>query len=143
VHEMILRLPAGYQTKLGDGATMLSAGQQQQIALARAFYGDPKVFVLDNPSAHLDQAGEGQLFNALMAAKRRGAAVFVVSRRGMALNVADRAYLMREGRLEPMPLPPRQAAVRFEQADGRSRPAALAAQNLGVMAGAIKRAEAS
>lgn len=101
-HDMILRLPAGYQTRIGDGSWMPAAGQRQQIALARAFYGNPKVFLLDHPTAQLDQAGEGQLLNALVNAKRNGAAVLIISRRSMLLNLANRAFLMQNGSISPM-----------------------------------------
>lgn len=120
VHEMILRLPAGYQTNIGDGSTMLSAGQRQQIALARAFYGNPKLFVLDHPTAHLDQAGEGQLLNALTEARKRGATILVMSRRNTLLNIADRAFSMQDGMIEPLPLQQRQPA----QPEQRRAPAA-------------------
>ncbi len=102
VHEMILRLPQGYQTNLGDGSVTLSSGQRQMIALARAFYGNPKLFVLDQPNAVLDQAGESALVNGLMEAKKRGAAILVVSKPNALLNVTDRAFVMQGGALETL-----------------------------------------
>lgn len=103
-HDMILRLPKGYQTAVGEGSTLLSAGQKQQIALARAFYGQPKVLILDHPTAFLDQDGEGRLFNALTEARQRGAAILVVSRRNTILQVADRALVLQNGMIGPVDL---------------------------------------
>lgn len=106
-HDMILSLPRGYQTVVGNGSVYLSASQRQQIALARAFYGRPKLFVLDHPTAHLDQAGEGALFNALMKVRQAGAAVLIVSRRNAAISIASRSFVMQDGRLERMEAPQR------------------------------------
>jgi len=96
-HEMILQLPKGYHSAVGDGSTMLSAGQRQQIALARALYGEPKVLILDHPTAFLDQEGEGRLFNALSEARKRGTAILVVSRRSTIVQIADRALVLQNG----------------------------------------------
>jgi len=110
VHDMILRLPKGYQTMVGDSATYLSAGQRHQIGLARAFYGQPKVFILDHPTAHLDGAGEDRLFEALVRAQQRGASIAIISRRSAAISIATRAYVMNDGRIARMELPARAAA---------------------------------
>lgn len=97
VHELIQRLPQGYDTVLGSYGGGVSAGQAQRIALARALYGDPVVLVLDEPNSNLDQDGEAALMAAIVHAAGRGAAVVVVSHRAGVLARVDRLLLMREG----------------------------------------------
>lgn len=97
VHEMVLRLPQGYGTVLGPGTTALSAGQRQRIGLARALYGQPKVVVLDEPNANLDDAGEAALMAALQALKQRGTTVVVVTHRRSVLPVLDKLLCLRDG----------------------------------------------
>jgi ATP-binding cassette subfamily C protein len=100
VHELILRLPSGYDTVLGAGGRGLSAGQAQRVALARALYGDPSLLVLDEPNSALDADGELALNQAILAAKSRGAAVMIVAHRTGILNIADRLLVLREGQVE-------------------------------------------
>jgi PrtD family type I secretion system ABC transporter len=99
-HEMILRLPAGYDTAIGWGGRGLAAGHAQRIAFARALYDEPKLLVLDEPNAHLDAEGEAALTAALSEMKRRGVAVVIVAHRVSVLSVVDKLLLMRDGRLE-------------------------------------------
>jgi ATP-binding cassette subfamily C protein len=99
-HEMILRLPQGYDTPLGWGGKGLSAGQAQKIALARALFGDPAILLLDEPNAHLDMEGEAQLAATLRALKAKGRTVLIVAHRTGVLAAIDRLMLLREGRLE-------------------------------------------
>jgi ATP-binding cassette subfamily C protein len=96
-HEMILRLPQGYATKVGMGGTGLSAGQTQRIALARALFGQPQVIVLDEPNAHLDGDGEQQLVATLVQLKKAGATIIVAAHRGAVLSVADKLALIQSG----------------------------------------------
>jgi ATP-binding cassette subfamily C protein len=100
VHELILRLPKGYDTLLGAGGRGLSAGQAQRVALARALYGEPPLLILDEPNSALDADGEAALNSAILAAKTRGAAILIVAHRTGILNVADRLLVLREGQVE-------------------------------------------
>lgn len=99
-HEMILSLPQGYDTEVGEGGSFLSGGQRQRIGLARAFYGKPKLVVLDEPNASLDGAGEKALDEAILAAKDWGAAVVLVTHQPRILRSADKILLMRDGRVD-------------------------------------------
>ncbi len=99
IHEFVLRLPQGYDTVIGEQAGHLSGGQRQRVALARALYGDPKLLVLDEPNASLDEAGELALLQAVRNAKSRGATVVLISHRPSVLQVADRVLYMKAGRI--------------------------------------------
>lgn len=99
-HEMILRLPKGYDSMLGMGGRGLSSGQSQRIAFARAIYGEPAMIVLDEPNAHLDAEGEGALMRTLLELKARGAAVLLVAHRTGILNAADKMVVIRDGVIE-------------------------------------------
>ena len=98
VHEMILRLPDGYSTLIGEGGSALSAGQRQRVGLARALYGDPKVVVLDEPNANLDSDGEAAVIHAIEALKAAGTTVVVVAHRPSAIHAVDKILFIREGR---------------------------------------------
>ena len=89
VHELILRLPEGYQTEIGEGGAALSAGQRQRIALARALYRDPFLVILDEPNSNLDAAGDQALTEAIQQIKQRGGIVVVVAHRPSALAALD------------------------------------------------------
>ena len=96
-HELILRLPEGYDTLLGPFGQGLSAGQAQRVALARALYDDPVLLVLDEPNSNLDQEGESALMQAILGASARGAAVVIIAHRAGVLARVDRLLMMRDG----------------------------------------------
>jgi ATP-binding cassette subfamily C protein/ATP-binding cassette subfamily C protein EexD len=99
VHEMILRLPLGYNTEIGEQGTGLSGGQRQRIALARAIYGEPALLVLDEPNASLDSTGEEALNQAIAALKERGSTIIVIAHRPGLLTHADRIAVLNAGSL--------------------------------------------
>jgi len=97
VHELILSFPDGYGTRIGEGGAALSAGQRQRIALARAFYGDPFLVVLDEPSSNLDSEGEAALTEAILNVRRRGGIVIVVTHRPKSLDGVDHVLVIADG----------------------------------------------
>ena len=97
LHQMILSFPQGYDSPIGEGGGLLSGGQRQRIGLARAIYGKPRLVVLDEPNANLDDAGEAALVKVVSALKAQGSAVVLISHRPGVLAVADRLVVLRDG----------------------------------------------
>ena len=100
VHDIIQRLPNGYQTQIGDRGAALSAGQRQRIALARALYGEPFLVVLDEPNSNLDADGEEALTDAILGVRKRGGIVVVVAHRPSAFAALDQVMVMADGRMQ-------------------------------------------
>jgi len=98
VDALIRRLPEGYDTPIGIAGAALSGGQRQRIGLARALYGDPRLVVLDEPNASLDEQGESALLRACQGLKQRGVTVVMISHRKPILGLADKLLLLDEGR---------------------------------------------
>ena len=100
VHDLIVRLPSGYDTPIGEQGSALSAGQAQRIALARAVYRDPFLVVLDEPNSNLDSEGEEALTKAIMGVRERMGIVIVVAHRPSAIAGVDQLLMMNQGRMQ-------------------------------------------
>lgn len=127
LHELILALPEGYATNIGDEGTTLSGGQRQRVGLARAIYGRPRLVVLDEPNSSLDEAGEQLLVGVLQALKRDGSTVVVVTHRMNVLSALDNLLVLQDGAVRAigardevlkslMPKPPAAATPAITQA---------------------------
>jgi len=99
LHQMILRFPKGYDTRVGAAGSFLSGGQRQRIGLARALYGNPMLLVLDEPNANLDDEGENALLKAVQLLKDQGRTVVLISHRPGVIKVADRLVILESGRV--------------------------------------------
>ncbi len=100
VHEMILDLPEGYETKVHEGGAGLSGGQRQRIGLARAMFGSPRLLVLDEPNAHLDADGEEALADALATLRREGSTIVLIAHRLNPIAYVDRVVVLSKGELQ-------------------------------------------
>ena len=100
VHDLIVRLPDGYDTQIGEQGSALSAGQAQRIALARALYGDPFLVVLDEPNSNLDAEGDEALTQAILGVREREGIVVVIAHRPSAIAGVDRLLVMNQGRIQ-------------------------------------------
>ncbi|MGV8713231.1 MAG: type I secretion system permease/ATPase, partial [Nitrosomonas sp.] len=97
VHEMILNMPEGYDTPLGDGGAGLSGGQKQRLGLARTMYDDPSLVVLDEPNSNLDDVGEQALLAALIDLKKRGKTIVLITHRTSIISVTTKLLLLQDG----------------------------------------------
>jgi ATP-binding cassette subfamily C protein len=100
IHQMILSLPNGYETRIGEDGAALSAGQRQRVALARALYRDPFLVVLDEPNSNLDAEGERALTKAISSVRERGGIVIIVAHRPSALVAVDHVAAMAQSRIQ-------------------------------------------
>ncbi|WP_274628426.1 type I secretion system permease/ATPase [Arvimicrobium flavum] len=100
VHEMIQSLPEGYNTRIGDQGAGLSGGQRQRIGLARAFYNQPALIVLDEPNSNLDAEGEAALINGIKIAKERGSTIILVTHKTNVLGIADKILVLMNGQVQ-------------------------------------------
>ncbi len=98
VHDLIVKMPDGYETEVGEQGTALSAGQAQRIALARALYRDPFLVVLDEPNSNLDAEGDEALAKAIAGIRERGGIVIVIAHRPSAIAGLDLVLVMNGGR---------------------------------------------
>jgi ATP-binding cassette subfamily C protein len=133
-HELILRLPNGYDTPIGEGGEALSGGQRQRVALARALYGDPFLVVLDEPNSNLDSEGEMALRQAITNLKARGAIIVLIAHRPSVLAVCDHILVLANG--EQKDFGSRDEMMQKLSARSGATPAAAAAGNLKVVSGA-------
>ncbi len=128
-NDLILSQAKGYQTPIGPGSNNLSGGERQRIGLARAFYGSPRLLVLDEPNANLDSEGEAALGRALRDAKARGVTVVIVTHRISIATTCDRILVMKNGRIDDFgPTDEVARRAQSERADRAAKAAAVKRQ---------------
>ncbi|SAL12420.1 type I secretion system ATPase [Caballeronia udeis] len=128
VHEMILRLPQGYDTLVGDRGAGLSGGQKQRIGLARALYGSPSLIVLDEPNSNLDETGEAALTHAINCLRAAGKTVVVITHRSSILSATTKLLLLVEGQVRLFG-PTAQVLAALSTAPAQAQPAGTAPAN--------------
>jgi ATP-binding cassette subfamily C exporter for protease/lipase len=127
VHDMILHLPDGYDTKLGDSGAGLSGGQKQRLGLARAMYGDPALIVLDEPNSNLDEMGEQALVHAVLDLRQRGKTIVLITHRPSAISITTKLLVMSEGSVQ-MFGPTKDVIAAINEANQKALAAQQAAQ---------------
>lgn len=127
VHDLILRLPQGYDTPIGEGGAFLSAGQRQRVALARAVYGKPRLVVLDEPNSNLDGEGEAALIDAIHRLKKEEVTIVVITHRGKLLTSMDRILVLRDGMIEKL-APPAEIFAAAARRTAETQPPVVAGQ---------------
>ena len=138
VHELILQLPQGYDTVLGDSGAGLSGGQKQRIGLARAVYGLPAVIVLDEPNSNLDDAGEQALLQAITRLKTLKRTLILITHKPNVLTLTDQLLILRDGQLQAFGPT---ASVLAAPASGQARPA-KPAMNVSYRLGVVEAGKA-
>ncbi len=126
-HQMIVRLPDGYQTRVGEGGRSLSGGERQRIALARALYRDPFFVVLDEPNANLDTHGDQALADAITAVRLRGGIAVVIAHRPSALANVNKVLVLQDG--QPRAFGPKEDVLKSVLQTVPSAPAHIGASN--------------
>ena len=127
LHEVVLRLPRGYDTPVGEAGQLLSGGQRQRLGLARAVYGRPSLVVLDEPNANLDEAGEVALLHCVDRLRSEGVAILIISHRPGVRSAADRVVHLVAGRIESITETPRPAGPQAGAVPPLNKPAVVAA----------------
>ncbi len=127
VHEMILNMPSGYDTPLGDGGTGLSGGQKQRLGLARAMYDDPSLLVLDEPNSNLDDVGEQALLAAIIDLHKRGKTIILITHRTSIISATNKLLLLHDG-MAKMFGPTNQVMEALAQQQQKAQQALLAQQ---------------
>ena len=129
VHELIVSLPAGYGTPVGEQGSALSAGQAQRIALARAVYRDPFLVVLDEPNSHLDSEGDEALTRAILGVRERKGIVIVIAHRPSAIAGVDYVLVMNQGRAQALGPKNEVLSKVLQRPDSVPRPLKVVADN--------------
>jgi len=127
VHELILNMPSGYDTLLGDGGTGLSGGQKQRLGLARAMYDDPSLIVLDEPNSNLDDVGEQALLAAIIDLRKRGKTIVLITHRTSIISATNKLLLLHDG-IAKMFGPTNQVLEALAQQQQQAQQALLAQQ---------------